>query len=301
MDWNLNDLPLFVAVAEQQSISQAALRLNMQKSSVSRAMTRLEDRLGRRLLERNSRHLRLTTDGQQLYQQLQPLLASIDAVGAELGQQALSGELHLAVTLAFSREVMAPRLADFSARYPDIRLRLSVMAQTPKLFEDKLDLAIQLGPLAPSGFYAKRLAHIQLCWMCSTDYLAAHPQLAHGDWPELQQHVQFYHDQQNYPSSFRLQTAEGEERPVTFPQANQLEDVLMVRDAVAMGAGVGLLPDIYCQPLVATGQLTQIAPQLVVSPDVDIYAVYASKAALSPRLRAMLTFMEEITQQYLQK
>ncbi|AQS38500.1 transcriptional regulator [Shewanella psychrophila] len=299
MDWNLNDLPLFIAVAEHQSISKAALGANMQKSSVSRAITRLEARLAIRLFERNSRHLRLTSDGEYLYKQLKPLLERIEGVGNEVSSKGLVGELNLAVTLAFSREVMASNLANFVERYPDIRLRVRTMSHTPNLFEDKLDLAIQLGPLAPSGFYAKRLANIQLCWMCSPDYLGEHPELLDVDWEELQRHVRYYHDQENYPSSFCLISAGGIEYPVVFPMASELEDVLMVRDTVVNGAGVSLLPDIYCRRLLAEKRLVRIAAELKVTPEVDIYAVYPSKASLSPRLKAMLSFMDEITQKYL--
>lgn len=299
MNWNLNDLPLFIAVAESHSFSKAALRLNIQKSSVSRAITRLEERLNMKLLERNSRYLRLTSEGVQLYTQLKPLIAQVNLAGEELSQRGTVGELNIAVTLAFSREVITPHLNDFVTRFPDIRLNMKSTTQTLNLYEDKLDLAIQLGPLAPSGFYAQHLADIELCWMTSPVYLAAYPALENASWLEIHKHVRYYHTQENYPTNFCSSTPDGNEYPVTFPIANQLEDVLMVRDAVVAGAGVSLLPDIYCRQLVKEDKLIRISPTLKVSPNVAIYAVYTSKKSTSPRLKIMLGFMNEITARYL--
>ncbi|QUM90042.1 LysR family transcriptional regulator [Moritella sp. 36] len=299
MNWNLNDLPLFIAVAETSSFSKAAVRLNIQKSSVSRAIARLEERLNVKLLERNNRYLRLTSDGAQLYQQLKPLLEQVNLAGDEFYQKGLAGELNIAVTLAFSREVMAPHLNDFVTRFPDIRLNMKSTTRILNLYEDKLDLAIQLGPLAPSGFYAQHLADIELCWMSSPAYLSANPELVNSSWLEIQKHVRYYHSQENYPANFCLFAPDGNEYPVTFPMANQLEDVLMVRDSVVAGAGISLLPDIYCRQLVKEKKLIRIAPEIKVSPNVTIYAVYASKKSSSPRLKTMLSFMNEITTNYL--
>lgn len=299
MNWNLNDLPLFIAVAESNSFSKAAVRLNIQKSSVSRAIVRLEDRLDVKLLERNNRYLRLTSDGALLYQQLKPLLEQVDLAGDGLCQKGLAGELNIAVTLAFSREVMAPYLNDFVTRFPDIRLNMKSTTRAFNLYEDKLDLAIQLGPLAPSGFYAQHLADIELCWMSSPAYLSAYPELTTSSWFEIQKHVRYYHSQENYPANFCLSTPDGNEYPVLFPMANQLEDVLMVRDSVVAGAGISLLPNIYCRKLIKEEKLIQISPEIKVSPNVAIYAVYASKKSSSPRLKTMLSFMNEITTKYL--
>lgn len=298
MNWNLNDLPIFIAIAETGSISKAAIKLGIQKSSVSRSLARLEDVLDIRLLERNSRFLKLTSDGEQLYNQLTPLLDNIDRVGNEVASQSLVGEINIATTFALSREVFAPKLHLFTQRYPDIQLRMRIVSHRPNLLEEKLDLAIQLGDLKPSGFYAKPLAQLKLLWFCTPEYLAKNPALQNPNSEMLQEHVAFYHVQENFPATLYMTEEDNIQRPIAFHKANQLEDVLLIRDMIANGYGVTLLPEIYCRPLCEQGKLVQIAQNIKVTPDVKIYAVYASKTSQSPRLKAILHFMEELTQQY---
>ena len=293
MNWNLNDLPLFITLAESKSLSHAATRLNMQTSSVSRALTRLEEKLSVRLIDRNNRHIRLTSEGIKLAEQLKPLLLAIDNAGKAINEQHLDGELNLALTHAFSREVISPALAEFSTEYPDIRLNIRTNSQTPKLFEDKLDVAIQLGTLAPSGYYAKRLATIKLVFCCSPTYLGQHPELTNADWATLQSHIRFYHAQDNYPQYFSVVDKNGKEYQITFPNASQLEDVLMIREAVMNGRGVALLPDIYCENLIEKNKLTEVLPKLVVTPNVKLCAIYSSKASQSPRINAWLSFWKK--------
>ncbi|NRF61206.1 LysR family transcriptional regulator [Vibrio coralliilyticus] len=298
MDWNLNDLPIFIAVTETGSVSKAAKRLGNQKSSVSRAINRLEESLNIKLLERNSRHLNLTSDGEQLYNQLKPLMQNLSAIKEQVPSQSLCGTLSIATTFAFSREILSPNLKAFTERYPDIQLSIRSMSHRAHLLEDKLDLAIQLGDLAPSGFYAKRLTVVKLLWFCTPEYLLANPELQSATLETLQQHVSFYHDQENNQSMLYSTMTDGSKQTIEFKHANQLDDVLLVRDMVASGSGVSLLPDIYCRQLCRDGKLVQIAHDLNVLPHVNISAVYASKTTHSPRLKAMLNFMEEITAQY---
>lgn len=298
MKWNLNDLPVFVAVMESQGITAAAQKLGLQKSSVSRAITRLETALALRLLERNSRHIRPTAEGQALYAQLKPTLTQLDGIAHTLTCCHLKGELNIALTLAFSREIFSPFIASFTKRHPDITLNIRTLANRLSLFDDQLDLAIQLGSLAPSGFYARRLHQITLCWMISPDYLQQHPELVDAPLTELIKHVRFCHDQDNYPERFYVLDSEGKELDITFPKASKLEDVLMVREAVKQGAGVALLPDIYCQRYIERGDLIRVSPSIAVIPAVEMYAVYPSCSSMSPRLKTMLAFLDEIIANY---
>ncbi|RSD30275.1 LysR family transcriptional regulator [Vibrio pectenicida] len=301
MDWNLNDLPIFITVADTRGMTKAARRLGIQKSSVSRAISRLEDSFNTTLMERNSRHLKLTSDGEKLYQHVQPLVQSLLHVKQQMPSQILRGSLNLATTLAFSREILSPNLASFTERYPEIRLSIRSMSNKASLLKDNFDLTIQLGDLAPSGFYAKTLVTVTLLWFCSPDYLHAHPELKQATPDTLLQHVNFYHDQENNQPELYMNGLDGIKQKVVFPHANQIDDVLMVRDLVASGNGVSLLPDIYCRQLCREGKLIQIAPEISVFPKVAISAVYASKMTQSPRLKAMIQFMEEISQEYIRQ
>lgn len=269
------------------------------RNLVSVARCLMEDSLNMKLMERNSRHLKLTSDGEKLYQQVQPLVQSLLHVKQQMPSQSLKGSLNLATTLAFSREILSPNLTTFTERYPEIRLSIRSMSNKASLLEDSFDLVIQLGDLAPSGFYAKTLAVVTPLWFCAPYYLRAHPELKQATPDTIIPHVNFYHDQENNQSELYMNGLDGIKQKVVFPHANQLDDVLMVRDMVASGHGVSLLPDIYCRQMCREGKLIQIAPEINVFPKVAISAVYASKMTQSPRLKVMIQFMEEISQEYI--
>ncbi|WP_275435929.1 LysR family transcriptional regulator [Vibrio sp. Of14-4] len=301
MNWNLNDLPVFIAVVRSGGMSKAAGQLGIQKSSVSRAISRLEESLEIKLIERNTRHLKLTSDGQQFFNQVEPLVKNLNHIKQQVYSQSLKGPLSIATTFAFSREILSPKLTTFTERYPEIRLSIRSMSNKARLLEDNFDLAIQLGDLAPSGFYAKTLVTVTLLWFCAPDYLHANPELKQSTPDTLLPHVNFYHDQENNQPELYMNGLDGIKQKVVFPHANQLDDVLMVRDLVASGNGVSLLPDIYCRQLCREGKLIQIAQEISVFPKVAISAVYASKMTQSPRLKAVIQFMEEISQEYIRQ
>ena len=143
MKWNINDIPVFVAVAEYAGISLAARKLGMPKSSVSRAITRLEAALGLSLFDRNTRNLRLTDEGQVFLSHASLIVEQAEAASAALAgiQKRPSGNLTVAVPMAFSREIIGGRLAEFSAAYPDIKLDIRVVGHPVNLMSDHIYLS----------------------------------------------------------------------------------------------------------------------------------------------------------------
>ena len=122
MNWNVDHLPAFVAVADHGGISAAARHLAAPKSTVSRAVARLEEDVGLQLFVRGSKSLRLTHDGSQFYQHAIRILEQVDAASAELAglSESPRGRLTVALPMAFGREIVGPHLTSFRAANPEI-------------------------------------------------------------------------------------------------------------------------------------------------------------------------------------
>src|SRR5438105_11040075 len=150
---DLNELQFFVQVSKTQSFTLAAKRLGVPKSSVSRAILRLEDRLGVRLVERTTRSVSLTEVGEIYLDRCQRMLE--EAEQAELLIDALQakphGTLRVGVPVAFGRSILGPILGDFLALYPEVRLHLQLLATESSPSERSFDLVIRPGPLEDSG------------------------------------------------------------------------------------------------------------------------------------------------------
>lgn len=294
MKWNLDDVPVFLAVVEQSGISAAARALGAPKSTVSTALARLENGLGLRLLDRSSRSLRLTAEGEAFWRQAQLIVEQAreaDALMAGLGA-APSGRLKVALPPAFTQDLVAPRLLDFRARYPLIDLEILVTSQGAALVRDAVDLAVVVGPLEDSELVSRTLLEPDLIWVASPRWLRRHRPGRTLD--ELRPHIRIC--ETRYAQRRLPVQVNGE---ATFLDLSQgvttVNHPLVVRRVVLDGGGVSLLPRPYCTELLASGQLVQVMQHIALAQAGSrLTAVYASRRLQSPRIRAFLAFLAEV-------
>ena len=152
MKWNLDDIPVFLAIIERGGVSAAANTFGMPKSTVSTTLTRLEQDLGLRLIDRSSRSLRITAEGEVFYRQAQQIMEqalATDSLMADLGSVA-KGRLKVALPPAFSEEFVASHLLDFRQQHPEIDLEIVITSQGAELIRDQVDIAVVVGDLEDS-------------------------------------------------------------------------------------------------------------------------------------------------------
>ena len=171
---DLIDLRAFARIADLGSISATARVLRMPKSSVSRSLVRLEEAVGAVLVERSTRHLRLTDAGLLMQRHARRILDDVgeaeNAIGGLVGTP--RGDLRVSAPFTFAAGPLAPMLPAFLARYPDVRVLLTVDNRNVDLLAEEIDVAIRIGPLATSDLIARRLATFEL-WPCASPaYLA---------------------------------------------------------------------------------------------------------------------------------
>ncbi len=299
MKWNVNDIPIFVAVAEHAGISLAARKLGMPKSSVSRAISRLEAALGLSLFDRNTRNVRLTDEGQVFLSHASLIVEQAEAASAALAgiQKRPSGNLTVAVPMAFSREIIGGRLAEFNAAYPDIKLDLRVVGHPVNLMTDHIDLSISPDVQEDSDLYCQTLMRTKLIWVASPDY----PELGKvsADIDAITTHMRFC--EQRYLLR-KMPVLFDDNRPTPRRYLNCLgampvNDPVRLRETVIQGGGISFMPDIYCKSALAAGALVQILPTVNLDMDATVSALYLRHRFVPQKIRVFIDFAKACVSQ----
>ena len=296
MKWQLDDIPVFVAVVQQQGITAAAEVLAMPKSSVSRTITRLEEALQLRLLERNSRSIRLTQDGEVFYRHCLQILDQVEETNACVSglHRQPSGKLVVALPMAFGRTLIARHIAEFHQRYPDIQLELIISSHKIDLIAEQVDLALVIGPLQDSELIARPLLESPLIWISSPKYLQAQTNEICID--QLAAHIQICETRYGI-SKFSVSLGDHH-YSLDLSQASRVNDSIVVRDVVCNGAGISMVPRIYCQDQLRNGELVQLfADTRFAAAASLVSAIYPSRRMLPAKVRVFLSFLEQIIEQ----
>lgn len=264
-------LEAFLAAADANSFSAAAEQLRLSKAMVSKHVAHLEQALGVRLFARTTRHLRLTEAGLRYRDGVRDLLASLAALERAVGEfsETPRGLLRVLAPTSFGSFQLAPVIADYAQRYPDVQVQLLLSDRPPGLMEEGVDVAIHIGALADSSLIARRIADVQLLVCGAPAYFARHgvPQ-APGDLA--------HHNCLRYSQGHRRgQWLFGES---TLRVQGDFEAT--TGDAVRMAAigGLGLvqLPGYMVREDLAAGRLVSVLASHA-PPPVPLFAVQAHR------------------------
>jgi len=282
----------FVRAVDTGGFSAAARVLDLTPSALSKLVSRLEDRLGARLLHRTTRRLQLTPEGEAFYFRAQSILAAMDEAEAEVAQSSVSprGLLRLHCGSAFGMHQLAPSIPAFLARYPGVELDITINDQPPEQLGESFDLAIRIGALDESSMVARRICNMERVICASPAYLerAGTPRTP----DDLQAHNCLWITSLPALRRWPFDTNDGI-RVVHIGGnvvANNAETVLQL--AVA-GVGITRLTDVIIGDALHNGQLVPILTDWHHVEPVPLYATYPGGKHLAPKLRAMVDFLVE--------
>jgi DNA-binding transcriptional LysR family regulator len=291
----LSGISVLVAVVEGGSFNRAATTLGITQPAVSRAIARLEARIGVRLLDRTTRSLTLTAEGRALYEETRPLLSGIaDAVTLASGSSSIvRGRLRVNMDPLISSIILAPHLPSFLNRYPEVSLELLTHPEVGDLVSDGFDLAIRFGEPASSSLVARKLLETHIVTVAAPSYLAKHgrpEKLA-----DLATHhcLHFRDPRTNQP--FEWEFHRGRKIvPIKASGRLLLSDPSTFLSACVAGAGIAQVLALAVQTQLDRGDLIDIFPDW---PDekFPLFALYPSRQLPPAKLRAFIDFVLERT------
>ncbi|MDR7336127.1 LysR family transcriptional regulator [Roseateles asaccharophilus] len=295
---DLDQLRTFVEVVRQGSFAGAARSLNLDPSKVTRAVAALETELGVRLLQRTTRQISLTEGGERYLAQVEPLLKELDLAGEELraGSVQLRGLVRITASVAFGQTVLVPLLPEIHQKHPGLELDLLLTDTVVDLVNQRVDIALRLGPAVNSSLIGQRLRDVRFRVVASPAYLKQQGQprepadLAHCRCLRF--------PLPGYRALWRFRNEpDGEVEDVAIQGWLVASSALALRQAALDGLGPALLADWLIDADVRAGRLVNLFPELeATATDFDsaVWLLYAAREGQLPkRVQAVLELLRE--------
>ena len=285
-------LAMFAKVAEEGSYAGAARAMDVSVATVSRAVSRLEDRLGGRLFNRTSRHLALTEFGQGLAGRATNIYAEAEAIEHTALETAKRprGLVRLAVPMAFGNRWVAPLLPEFFRLYPDISVDLHLSDDQVDLISDGFDAALRIAVLEESSLVAKQLTTVRRFILAAPAYLSRYGRPQQPD--DLTAHHCLGYAYRARRDVWRFTHGDGRTATVTPVGPLRVTNVEALIPTLLAGQAIGELPEFIASDLIQSGRLEMILPDWAMALG-GLYFVTPTTRARSAKVAALSTFLTE--------
>lgn len=280
---------LFARIVERRSFTLAAQDLELPRSTVTEVVKRLEARLGVRLLERTTRQVRPTLDGEAYYQRCLSILAEIEEAEAAFTGARPSGQLRVDVHSVLARHFMLPGLPDFLARYPDIQLRIGEGDRYVDLVREGVDCVLRVGKPTDSSMIGRQIASLAEGTYASPAYLERHGMPATPDDLGGHRMVAFVSSAAGSVLPLEFQV-EGGVREHLLPHAVTVAGAEMYVATARLGLGLVQVPSYRVQDDLARGTLVEVLSRFPPTPS-PVYVLYPQNRQLSPRVRVFIDWL----------
>ena len=279
------ELEAYVAVVDHKGFSNAADKLGIAKSMVSRRVSELERRLGVQLLQRTTRRQSVTDAGREFYQRASQLISDMRDAEQSVarGQTAISGRIRLALPLGFGVSQLAQPISEFLDRHPDIRIEVDLNDRRLDLIEENIDLAIRVGELEDSTLIARKLANVHFAVCASPEYLRVYGEPRHP--AELTQHEVLVYSNVAVGRQwfYQLDGKQVSPRMSYRLSANNGEFLAAV---ASFGQALVTGPVAFLQSYIDRGALVPILTEFA-RPEVGMYAMYPPGRLVATRVRVL--------------
>ena len=274
----LDEMEIFAAVAARNSFSAAAGTLGLSPSAVSKLVTRIEQRLGVRLVDRSTHGVSLTAEGTRYAAACRRIVDAIEGVEADIcgSAAALTGPLRVSSSGPFAYHVLAPLLAEFRQRLPGIRISLLVSDSLIDLIDERADLALRIGPLADSALKVRRLGCTRMLHVAAPRYLRDFGMP--GGLAALAAHQML---------GFPL--GRGDARSAAVGLATDSGE--MLRHLALAGLGIARMAHFHVAGDLAAGRLLEVSGLQLDQQFDDVSAVFPSHRQPAPRVAAFTDFL----------
>ncbi|MEC8916423.1 LysR family transcriptional regulator [Salinicola sp. LHM] len=291
---NLDYLKVFTAIAKQGSILAASKAMGIPKSTVARQLRQLEKQLSRQLVLRNTRHLRLTDEGQRLYQKVKGLIGDLEEVEHDMKGRLgkLSGKITVAIPSEFGVKWLNESIATFAANHPDIAIDcITSMAPLDPVRRDvDVSICYHRGKLSDSGMVVRPLVSMRSAVVAAPSIIANYgrPASVH----ELSQLPCISTLTALQANPWHFIDAEGRTIALDVPTRYRVDSSLMLIAGARAGIGFAIIPYEFCTESIESGDLIELALDLNPAP-LEIVAIHPDRKSISQRTRAFLDVVEQ--------
>ena len=286
------EMRVFTRIVERRSFTLAAEQLGLPRASVTNAIKRLEQRVGTRLLERTTRVVTPTLDGQAYYVRCVRLLADLSEMENVFTRADPAGQLRVSLQATLARTFIAPALPAFLDRYPGIELHISEGDRLVDLVRDGIDCVLRVGNLQDSSIVARKLTELAQVTCASPSYLNRHGRPATLEALERHRAINFISPETSrpYPLEFMV---DGAVRQITLPGAVSVTGTDMYAANGIAGLGIMQLPRYRVEQELRSRTLEVLLPHLN-PPALPVYVLYPQSRQLSPRVRVFVDFLQTV-------
>lgn len=287
-------LQLFNRIVELGSFTEAAEMLNLPRATATHAIKQMESRLGARLLDRTTRHVKPTLDGQAFYERSKRVLAELEDAEASLSTHVANprGTLRLDVHGVHATMILLPRITEFRERYPNIDVVLSSGDRLVDLVKEGIDCVVRAGQPRDSTLVARKLADLPEIICASPEYLNRYGTPKHPSDLEQHQGIGFFSRGNNYRYPFSV-IMDGEVQEFEASGWISVSDAECYTTAALAGCGLIQVPRFRLEEHLKAGRLVQVLPEWR-CPDLPISALYPFHRQLSPRVRVFIDWVREL-------
>ena len=284
------ELEVFVRVVETGGLSAAARSLELSPSAVSKLVSRLEQRLGTRLLQRSTRQLQLTQEGCAFYERGLRVLADLDeAERCASAHAEPRGRLRVNANVPFGHHFLLPLLPGFLAAHPQVGVDVVLTDEVIDLLEQRTDVAVRAGPLKSSSLVARRLGATRMMIVAAPAYLARHGMPQSADALQAHNRLDIAHPRAQ--SGWPL-VVDGERQVVQTGGSARASDGEALRRLVLGGVGLARLAAFQVQADVAAGRLLPVLEPANPGDLEEVHAVFQGQGGYLPlRVRALLDYL----------
>ncbi len=287
-----SEMAAFVRVVDARGFSAAAPALGLTPSAVSKLVTRLEARLGVRLLQRTTRALSLTAEGEAFYAAAHRIVGEIAALEAEIGDRRGTphGLLRVTTSLTFSTHQLTPMIGEFLARHPAIQLELMPTDRVVDMIEESIDVAIRVGRLPDSSFMARKIGDDVRLVCAAPSYLAAHPAPRRPE--DLVQHNCILSRDRAHLNRWPFRI-DGQVREIEVNGRVAVSEGEAQLRLALQGLGIARLTRLTLTGAIKRGELVPLLLDYSAEESVPIHAVYPHRKHLASKVMAFVDFIVE--------
>jgi LysR family transcriptional regulator for bpeEF and oprC len=283
----LKAMAIFVEIADQGSMSAAARRLGVVNSVVSKNLNELEHWLGRKLVFRSTRNLRLTQDGVTYLEQCRKILDEVAWLEARTREQdqVIAGHLRLTAPTYLGQKILAPMIASFTRGHPNVTLELKLSDDFKDMIDGGFDAAFRVSQMPDSGFISRRMGRVKLLAVASPEYVkSAGTPVAPKD---LKEHQCILETGSSRQQAWRFASRKKAQSSVQVSGRVSASTGHMVKELCLQGLGIAQLPDFIVKENLDRGEFVEVLPQYALG-NFFIHMLYHQNATGNVALKAIV-------------